>query len=45
MLRHGPGPFLVNEVVEECQRAVVMKLLEPARKGSHPALFNCCSDR
>jgi hypothetical protein len=33
MLRHGPGPFLVNEVVEECQRAVVIKILEPTRKG------------
>ncbi len=33
MLQYGPGPFLVNEVVEECQRAVVMKLLEPARKA------------
>lgn len=33
MLRHGPGPFLVGEVVEECQRAVVIKLLEPARKA------------
>ena len=33
MLRHGPGPFLVNEVVEECQRAVVTKLLEPTRKA------------
>ena len=33
MVRHGPGPFLVNEVVEECQRAVVMKMLEPSRKA------------
>jgi hypothetical protein len=33
MLRHGPGPFLVNEVVEECRRAVVLKLLEPTRKA------------
>jgi len=33
MPRHGPGRFLVNEVVEECQRAVVTKLLEPTRKA------------
>ncbi|HYB62586.1 MAG TPA: hypothetical protein VEH50_14040 [Methylomirabilota bacterium] len=33
MLQYGPGPFLVNERVEECQRAVIMKLLEPTRKA------------
>ncbi len=33
MLRHGPGPFLVNEVAEECQRAVVLKLMEVSRKA------------
>jgi len=33
MVQHGPGPFLVNEVVEDCQRAIVSKLLEPSRKA------------
>ncbi len=45
MLRYGPGPFLVGEVVEQCRRAVVSKLLEPARKGHHTTLLDCCSDR
>lgn len=33
MVHHGPGPFLVGPVVEECQRAVVVKLMEPTRKA------------
>jgi hypothetical protein len=33
MLRHGPGPFLVDDAVEQCERAVVLKLMEPTRKG------------
>jgi hypothetical protein len=33
MLRHGPGPFLVAGVTEECERAMVVKLLDPARKA------------
>jgi len=33
MMRHGPGPFLVDPLVEECQRAVVVKLMEPTRKA------------
>ena len=33
MLHHGPGPFLVSAVVEDCQRAVLLKLLEPTRKA------------
>lgn len=33
VLQYGPGPFLVNALVEECRRAVVMKLLDPARKA------------
>ena len=33
MLRHGPGPFLVGDAVEQCERAVVLKLMEPTRKA------------
>lgn len=33
MLRHGPGPFGVDDVVEECKREVLLKLLEPTRKA------------
>ena len=33
MMRHGPGPFLVQPVVEECKQAVVLKLLEHSRKA------------
>lgn len=33
MLRYGPGPFLVDEAVEECLRTVVIKLLDPTRKA------------
>ena len=33
MIHHGPGPFLVGPVVDECRRAVVMKLMEPTRKA------------
>ncbi len=33
MIRQGPGPFLVGPVVEEAQRGLVLKLLEPARKA------------
>jgi hypothetical protein len=33
MLQYGPGPFLVNSVVEECQRSLVVKLMEPTRKA------------
>jgi hypothetical protein len=33
LLGHGPGPFLVNAVVRECERAAIIKLLEPARKA------------
>jgi hypothetical protein len=32
-VRYGPGPFLVNEAVEEWQRGLVVKVLEPARKA------------
>ena len=33
MMRHGPGPFLVDPIVEECKQAVVLKLLEHSRKA------------
>jgi hypothetical protein len=33
MVRHGQGPFLVGPVVEEAQRGLVLKLMEPARKA------------
>jgi hypothetical protein len=33
MTRQGPGPFLVGPVVEEAQRGLTLKLLEPARKA------------
>jgi hypothetical protein len=33
MLRYGPGPFEVGPVVEECQRALLIKILEPAKKA------------
>jgi len=33
MMRHGPGPFSVQPIVEECRRAVVLKLLEQSRKA------------
>jgi hypothetical protein len=33
MVRHGSGPFLVAPVVEEAQRSLLVKLLEPARKA------------
>jgi hypothetical protein len=33
LVQHGPGPFLVAPVLEESQRAIIVKLLEPARKA------------
>lgn len=33
MIQDGPGPFQVAPLVEECQRAVVLKLLDPAKKA------------
>jgi hypothetical protein len=33
MVRQGPGPFLVGPVVEEAQRSLLMKLMDPARKA------------
>jgi hypothetical protein len=33
MVRHGPGPFLVEPIVEKCKQAVVLKLLEHSRKA------------
>lgn len=33
MTRKGPGPFRVGPVVEEVQRGLALKLLEPARKA------------
>jgi hypothetical protein len=33
MMRYGPGPFLVPPVVESCEQAVVLKLLEHVRKA------------
>jgi hypothetical protein len=33
MIHHGGGPFLVNEMADECSRAVFLKLLEPMRKA------------
>jgi hypothetical protein len=33
MMRYGPGPFLVAPVVESCQQAVILKLLEHLRKA------------
>jgi hypothetical protein len=33
LVQYGQGPFLVAQVVEECQRAVIIKLLEPVRKA------------
>jgi hypothetical protein len=33
LMRHGPGPFSVQPVVEACRQAVVMKLFEHARKA------------
>lgn len=33
LIRHGPGPFLVGPVVEDAQRGLVLKLMDPARKA------------
>jgi hypothetical protein len=33
MVRQGPGPFLVRPIVEEAQRSLVVKLMDPARKA------------
>jgi hypothetical protein len=33
MLRHGPGPFLVDQHTQEAQRSLVVKLIDPARKA------------
>ncbi len=33
MIRQGPGPFLVGPVVEDAQRGLVLKLMDPARKA------------
>jgi hypothetical protein len=33
MMRYGAGPFLVPPVVESCKQAVILKLLEHARKA------------
>jgi hypothetical protein len=43
MVQHGPGPFLVNEAVEECQRAIFLKLMEPARKALTQLYSNAVS--
>ena len=33
MVRQGPGPFLVGPIVEEAQRSLLIKLMDPARKA------------
>jgi hypothetical protein len=33
MLQYGPGPFLVQPIVDACQCATLIKLLEPMRKA------------
>jgi hypothetical protein len=33
LVQYGQGPFLVAPVVEDCQRSLIVKLLEPIRKA------------
>jgi len=33
MIRQGPGPFLVEPVVKDAQRGLVLKLMDPTRKA------------